>query len=166
MIREESHFRTDVRKKESAAGGSQSLHHTLLVVASRKTRRIHASVRACIFVYARVCVCMCVRVCAREYSRTSMVVVCSDPLTATVWLIGIVTLRKEMHRYTMSSVCMKWILAGQAPMSIALPGTTAVSIARPIASFLCLMVRALLQIADVGLHRSNRVKKPKARFDR
>ena len=95
-----------------------------------------------------------------------MVVVFSDPLTATVWLIGIVTLRKEMHRYTMSFVCMKWILAGQAPMSIALPGTTAVSIARPIASFLCLMVRALLQIADVGLHRSNRVKKPKARFDR
>ena len=124
--------------------------------------------RLCVHAYScmRVCVCVCVRVCARTYSRTSMVVVFSDPLTPTVWLIGIVTLRKEMHRYTMSSVCMKWILAGQAPMSIALPGTTAVSIARPIASFLCLMVRALLQIADVGLHRSNRVREPKARFDR
>ena len=118
--------------------------------------------RLCVHAY----LCMRVCVCAGAYSRTSMVVVFSDPMTATVWLIGIVTLRKEMHRYTMSSVCMKWILAGQAPMSIALPGTTAVSIARPIASFLCLMVRALLQIADVGLHRSNRVRKPKARFDR
>ena len=67
MIREESHFRTDVRKKESAAGGSQSLHHTLLVVASRKTRRIHASVRACTFVYARVCVCVCVCTCVCTY---------------------------------------------------------------------------------------------------
>ena len=59
MIREESHFRTDVRNKESSAGGSQLLHHTLMVVASRKTHRIHASVCACVFVYACVCVCVC-----------------------------------------------------------------------------------------------------------
>ena len=138
MIREESHFRTDVRKKESAAGGSQLLHHTLLVVASRKTRRIHASVCACVFVYACVCVCTCMF----AHVDGRRVFGSYDSNSVVNWNRN----NEEMHRYTMSFVCMKWILAGPAPMSIALPGPAAVSIALPIASFLCKRSNGLLRV--------------------
>ena len=121
--------------------------HTLMVVASARITTTVCrpnnkySSCSCVCVCMRVCVCVCVCTCMFAHVD-GRVFGSYDSNSVVNWNRN----NEEMHRYTMSFVCMKWILAGPAPMSIALPGPAAVSIALPIASFLCKRSNGLLRV--------------------
>ena len=93
-------------------------------------------------VHACLCMCVCVYTCMFTHIDGRRVFGSYDSNGVVNWNRN----NEEMHRYTMSFVYMKWILAGPAPMSIALPGPAAVSIALPIASFLCKRSNGLLRV--------------------